>query len=40
VLVTAHVPIRFEVEEHSDEDVGEWFEHPPDNDVEDVFPTL
>lgn len=39
VLVTAHVPIRFEVEEHADSEVEEWTEHPPAIDVKEVFPS-
>jgi hypothetical protein len=40
VLVTAHVPIRFEVEEHAESEVDEWAERPPAIDVNDAFPSF
>lgn len=40
VLVTAHVPVRFEVEEHSEAEVEEWMEHPRAIDVQDAFPSF
>jgi hypothetical protein len=38
VLVTPHVPIRFEVEEHAESEVEEWAERPPAIDV--TFPSF
>lgn len=35
VLVTAHIPVRFEVEEHTESQVESWSDSPP---VIDDFP--
>ena len=32
-LVTQHIPVRFEVEEHSEEQVQQWAEDPPAIDL-------
>lgn len=40
VLITPHVPIRFEVQERSESEVEEWAEHPPEIDVHDAFPAF
>jgi hypothetical protein len=37
VLVTPHVAIRFEVEDHSDEQVEAWEENPPAIDIGEYF---
>jgi hypothetical protein len=40
VLVTAHVPVRFEVEEHSEAEVEEWAAYPRGIDVHEAFPSF
>ena len=37
VLVTPHLPVRFEIEEVSDEDFDRWSEDPP---TIDIFPLI
>lgn len=36
-LVTQHIPVRFEVEEHSEEQVQQWAEDPPAIDLGEYF---
>lgn len=40
VLVTANIPVRFEVQEHSEAQVREWAEDPPSIDLQASFPTF
>ena len=42
VLMTPHTPVRFEIEEHPDEEVEEWGERPPEIDIErdPLFPSF
>ena len=37
VLVTPHVPVRFEVEDRSDEQLEAWEENPPAIDIGEYF---
>lgn len=37
VLVTPHIPVRFEVEEHTEEQVERWAENPPSIDIGEYF---
>ena len=37
VLVTASTPVRFEVEEHAEDEVSGWDENPPTIDLHDIL---